>query len=433
MKTPLPSGWKECTLGSLFKVKHGYAFDGKFFAAEGDYILLTPGNFFDQGGFKLKDKEKFFIGDIPSDYVLNKGDLIVAMTEQAEGLLGSSAIIPSSNRFLHNQRLGLISDWHPDEIDICFLYFLFNTQSVRQQIRAAATGTKVRHTSPTRIGDVKVRIPSVATQRKIAGILSAYSDLIKNNTRRVAILEEMAQAIYREWFVHFRFPGHENAKFVDSPLGRIPEGWRIATLDEVCVEIIDSEHKTAPLQDEGFPSIRTPNIGRGHLLLENVRRVSESTYEKWTRRAIPQTGDLILAREAPVGNVAIIPERETVCLGQRTVLIRANADLMNPHYLLRTLLDDRCQSVFSGASSGATVAHLNLRDIRTLKIVVASSEVLMHTASLLEPLHQQIANSLLRNRKLRNSLDLLLPKLISGQLDVETLDIDIGESLEVAA
>jgi type I restriction enzyme S subunit len=163
-----PPGWRQCTMGDLFKVKHGFAFDGKYFASEGEYVLLSPGNFHDAGGFKLKDREKYFTGDIPEDYVLSEGDLLVAMTEQAEGLLGSSALIPSSNRFLHNQRLGLITDWKATEIDLRFLYYLFNTREVRTQIRASATGTKVRHTSPTRIGEVRVAIPGVETQRKIA-------------------------------------------------------------------------------------------------------------------------------------------------------------------------------------------------------------------------------------------------------------------------
>ena len=106
-KTPT-AVWRDCMMSDLFKVKHGFAFDGKFFTSEGEYILLTPGNFHDEGGFKLKDKEKYYVGDIPTDYVLKRGDLLVAMTEQAEGLLGNYAIVPENNKFLHNQRLGLI-------------------------------------------------------------------------------------------------------------------------------------------------------------------------------------------------------------------------------------------------------------------------------------------------------------------------------------
>lgn len=248
----MSDGWNECTLNQLFSIKHGFAFDGKYFATEGDYILLTPGNFHDAGGFKLKTKEKFFTGDFDDQYLLPKDSLIVAMTEQAEGLLGSSAIIPESGRFLHNQRLGLITELAEDRIDSHFLYYLFNTHTIRSQIRATATGTKVRHTSPTRIGEVKVTIPNVQSQRKIASILSAYDDLIENNTRRIAILEEMAQAIYREWFVNFRFPGHENVKLVDSELGQIPEGWEVTTVGNLVKRLkVGKKYNNKTVMPEG--------------------------------------------------------------------------------------------------------------------------------------------------------------------------------------
>ena len=138
------------------------------------------------------------------------------MTEQAEGLLGSSALIPESQKYLHNQRLGLVTRVRDDRIDKLFLYYLFNTRQVRAQIRATASGVKVRHTSPSRIGDVKVHLPEVTAQRKIAAVVSAYDDLIENNRRRIATLEEMAQSLYREWFVRFRFPGHENIPLVPT-------------------------------------------------------------------------------------------------------------------------------------------------------------------------------------------------------------------------
>lgn len=147
------AAWRNCKLGDLLEIKHGYAFQGEYFANAGSHIVLTPGNFNEEGGFKDKgDKEKWYNGPIPSDYVLNEGDLIVAMTEQAEGLLGSSAIIPRSGRYLHNQRLGLVQVRDQSEADEGFLYYLFNSKPVRQQIRGSASGTKIRHTAPSRIG-----------------------------------------------------------------------------------------------------------------------------------------------------------------------------------------------------------------------------------------------------------------------------------------
>lgn len=140
------------------------------------------------------------------------------------------------------------------------------------------------------------------------------------------------------------------------------------TLNDISEFIIDCEHKTAPTQKTGYPSIRTPNIGKGKLLLEGVNRVSEEVYKEWTKRGIPKAGDLIIAREAPVGNVAIIPQEINVCLGQRTVLVRPNNNLVDSNYLCYLLLGDELQGQILSKASGSTVDHLNMKDIRCLKI-----------------------------------------------------------------
>ena len=140
------------------------------------------------------------------------------------------------------------------------------------------------------------------------------------------------------------------------------------SLSDICELVVDCEHKTAPTQENGYPSIRTPNIGRGYFILNGVNRVSEETYKLWTRRATPKGGDLILAREAPVGNVAVIPKGEQYCLGQRTVLIRPKKDIIDPNYLCFLLLSPGIQGELLRKSSGATVHHLNIKDIRALQL-----------------------------------------------------------------
>ena len=140
------------------------------------------------------------------------------------------------------------------------------------------------------------------------------------------------------------------------------------TLDEVCEFIVDCLHKTAPTQSTGYPSIRTPNVGRGRLILEGVNRVSEEIYAEWTKRAIPEPGDLIMAREAPAGNVAIIGEGQTVCLGQRTVHLRLYHEKVDPDFLCYYLLAPRQQGALLAGETGATARHVNMRDIRRLKL-----------------------------------------------------------------
>ncbi|EKD06067.1 restriction endonuclease subunit S [Limnospira platensis] len=139
-------------------------------------------------------------------------------------------------------------------------------------------------------------------------------------------------------------------------------------LSQLCEAIVDCEHKTAPVQDSGIPSIRTTNIKNGRLDLENANLVSEETYKLWTARLEPQPNDLILAREAPVGEVGIVPRGKRVCLGQRTVLIRPDGKKLFPRYLLYLLLTPEMRHEMTCRAEGSVVPHLNMSDIRNFEI-----------------------------------------------------------------
>lgn len=139
-------------------------------------------------------------------------------------------------------------------------------------------------------------------------------------------------------------------------------------LNDVCELIVDCPHSTAYDEGTGYPLVRTPNIGRGRIIYSGMHRVCEEVYNKRNARAIPQTNDLIFAREATAGNVALIQEGEKVCLGQRTVLIRPNANLVNPAFLTYHLLAPEQQYKLLSTANGATVAHVNMPTIRNLKL-----------------------------------------------------------------
>ena len=146
-------------------------------------------------------------------------------------------------------------------------------------------------------------------------------------------------------------------------------------LGDVCEFIVDCPHSTAPDEGEGYPLIRTPNVGKGRLDLNGVHRVSESVYKQRIQRGAPRANDLIFAREAPAGNVALVQENQTVCLGQRTVLIRPNVQKVNPQYLVYYLLSPKPQYELLGTANGATVAHVNLPAIRNMKIELPEKSV----------------------------------------------------------
>lgn len=140
------------------------------------------------------------------------------------------------------------------------------------------------------------------------------------------------------------------------------------TLASVCIAVVDCEHKTAPTAHVGIPSVRTTNIKNGRIDFENANRVTEATYELWTQRMEPKAGDLILAREAPVGEVGLIPHGQRACLGQRTVLIRPDPSHLDSRYLLYLLLTPEMRHEMDTRASGSTVPHLNMSDIRQLEL-----------------------------------------------------------------
>ena len=161
------------------------------------------------------------------------------MTEQAEGLLGSSAIVPHGGLYLHNQRLGLVRLLDESKTDRRFVYYLFNSKPVRQQIRASASGVKIRHTAPSRIADVRVSVPALRQQQRIACILSAYDELIENNQRRIRILETMAARALPRVVRRVPVPGpRECSPRVASSLGDIPEGWEVNSLESLMADYI---------------------------------------------------------------------------------------------------------------------------------------------------------------------------------------------------
>ena len=149
-------------------------------------------------------------------------------------------------------------------------------------------------------------------------------------------------------------------------------------------EIFDCPHSTVPDEGEGYPLIRTPNVGKGRLILDNVHKVSKETYDIRNKRTVPHENDIIFAREAPAGNAAVITKGQNVCLGQRTVLIRPNQSAVNPHYLVYYLLAPQQQIKLLGYSHGATVGHVNIPDLAKLPISLPTLALQKRIADIVE-------------------------------------------------
>ena len=162
---------------------------------------------------------------------------------------------------------------------------------------------------------------------------------------------------------------------------------------DACEFIADCPHSTANDEGKGFPLIRTPNIGKGRLLLDGVHRVCEQVYKQRNQRGIPQDNDLIFAREAPAGNVAVVKNGDKVCLGQRTVLIRPNPEIVDADYLVYYLLAPKQQYELLGTANGATVAHVNIPVIRNLPIVLPELCIQRKLAEILSSYDDLIDNN----------------------------------------
>jgi type I restriction enzyme S subunit len=401
--------WHNCKLGDLLQIKHGFAFLGEHFTSAGTHVVLTPGNFLEEGGFKENaDKAKWYSGPIPDAYVLSEGDLIVAMTEQAEGLLGSSALIPRSGVYLHNQRLGLVQIRDQTQADQHFIYYLFNTKPVRQQIRGSASGTKIRHTAPSRIADVKVSVPPLPIQQRIAGILSAYDELIENSQRRIKILESMARTLYREWFVHFRFPGHEQHPRVASPLGEIPQGWEVKKLKDVCQLTMGQSPKSEFYNE----------VGDGEPFHQGVTNFGDRfpTDRLFCTAAgrIAEAGDILFSVRAPVGRMNIANKK--IILGRGLSAIRHNDDCQA--FLWEQLRNHFTKEDMMG--NGAIFASVTKDDMQGIELMCPPSSIVNTATKHFEPLHSEIATLSQKIQNLRRTRDLLLPRLLSGQINVET-------------
>lgn len=224
----LPEGWKEVLLKECISIKHGFAFESKFFSDSGKFAVLTPGNFYEEGGFREnKEKTRYYTADFDNEYILAKGNLIIAMTEQKAGLLGSSAFVPADGMYLHNQRLGLVQINDNLSIALEFLYLLYNSKPIRDIIEKTASGTKVKHTSPEKLLNILVALPPLAEQKKIAEILSTWDEAISVVDKQLENCRLQKKALMQQLLTGKKrlpgFSGEWKAKRLSSFCKRITE------------------------------------------------------------------------------------------------------------------------------------------------------------------------------------------------------------------
>ena len=306
-----------------------------------------------------------------------------------------------------------------------FLQYFIANQSFIDHATNISSGTRMPRANWKTLCESEWQFPPLPTQQKIAAILSAYDDLIENNTRRIKILEAMAQAIYREWFVHFRFSGHEKAKMVSSPLGPIPKGWEVKPIGEV-VETLGG----------GTPSTKNPEYWEGGGVIwftpsdltaagamfigDSSKKITELGLRESSARLFPPYSVMMTSR-ATIGVTAI--NTKEACTNQGFIICIPNEHLSA--YQLYFWIDEHKEQIITIAS-GATYKEISRSEFRELPTIVPPRAITSRFLESVGPIGKQIENLLLKNINLRQTRDLLLPKLISGELDVSELDINTG-------
>jgi type I restriction enzyme S subunit len=412
--------WPNRRIGELCEVKHGWAFKGEYFSDKGDLLLLTPGNFLEEGGIRLREnKEKFYIGEFPNEYLLNKGDLLVVMTDlvQSAPILGGSAWVPSDNKYLHNQRLGKIININDALVCKEFLYWIFNFDGYRSQIKGSASGATVRHTAPERIYRCKVHLPPLPLQQKIGTILSAYDDLIENNLKRIKLLEEMAQITYEEWFVRLKFPGYETTQ-MDSETW-LPMEWEKTT----CFELMDVQSGGTPKTDmaeywEGNIKFFTPKDAANCVYtLETEKTITELGLKKCNSKLYPKNTIFITAR-GTVGKLNLA--REAMAMNQSCYALVAKNGL-SQLFLFCAL--QNAIGAFKGAANGGVFDAIVVDTFRYISIIKPHEELIEKFDLIIKPIFEQVDNLIQQNQLLKEARDILLPRLMTGIIDVDTIQL----------
>lgn len=283
-------------------------------------------------------------------------------------------------------------------------------------IAATATGTALPYLTVSTLVESLFSIPPIPVQQTIAGILVAYDELIEISQRRIKILESMARAVYREWFVHFRFPGYENHPRVASPLGEIPKGWEIKPIQQFGKVITG---KTPSKANENFygddvPFLKTPDMHGNMFILGTNEHLSTLGAESQANKTIP-AGSICVSCIGTIGVVSITTEDS-----QTNQQINSVA-LSNPESreFLFLRLQDSKQALQNLGSNGATMGNVNKSKFEALEIICPTAILLEEYHHLAEPMFLQILALSRQVRNLRRTRDLLLPRLLSGQIEVE--------------
>ena len=333
------------------------------------------------------------------------------------GSIGKVALFDSNPPagLINAQMLILRADG--EVLDQKFLFYLFCSDVFQIKLSNFASGSAQPQLPIVDLKEIEIGVPPLPIQRKIAAILGNYDDLIENNTCRIKILEEMAGTIYREWFVDFRFPGHENVRMVDSELGLIPQGWEVKRLDDVVENT--KAHVKPGKRLEGLPYVPIDCIPRRSIALREHKPYTEA---KSSLIAFKRHDILFGAMRSYFHKVVLAPFDG---ITRQTCFVLRSRNCDDYPFNLFALFQDSTIAYSNNHSTGSTIPYTMWDGaLAIMPIVIPTDRLIQLFSDIVSPMLELIQMLSMRNTILRKNRDLLLPKLISGELDVSDLDIN---------
>ena len=351
------------------------------------------------------------------------GDVILTR----EAPLGDVGMIttPNENIFLGQRLMQYRVD--PEKLDAHYLLYVLQGPKLQGQLKAAGSGSTVEH---IRVGDaenLEIELPPILDQREIGKVLANYDNLIENNNRRIAILEEMAQSLYREWFVYFRYPGHANQpddsfdnkdskpNLIDSPLGPIPEGWqvkRIKDIGTVNTGKTPSTKKPEYYNSADIPFLKTPDMHGAIFSVDIEDYLSLDGANSQKNKFVSANSICVSCIGARAGVVTITSERLQTNQQINSIVL---GDLKFREYIYLFAVSLH-QKIHALGSSGATMTNVNKSKFEGIEVIIPPEDVIQAFHSATAPSFDFILNLQKRNKNLKKQRDMLLPKLISGQI-----------------
>lgn len=348
------------------------------------------------------------------------GDLLLTSV----GTLGSLYVVKPGDRFYFKD--GNLT-WFRNfkGLDSQFLYYWLAAPQGKAELQKCTIGSSQSAFTIVLLKGMEVELPPLHVQRRIAGILSAYDELIENSQRRIRLLEDMARALYREWFVHFRFPGHESVPRLPSALGDIPQGWDVTTLEEVTTKIgsgATPRGGKGAYKPEGISLIRSMNIYDYEFELADLAFIDDEQAAQLDNVTVQARDVLLNITGASVCRCSMVPSHLLPArVNQHVAIIRADTRRMDPFYLLDTINNDHNkQKLLNLAQGGATREALTKETICNFPILLPPRELLTRYGQVAGGMHAQRETLALRIQNLRGTRDLLLPRLLSGQVELQT-------------